>query len=414
MRRIVVFPANGCAVVAYVLRQHCFVLITLLLVILGGPTSPAVAQDDDNKLSQDKLAQLVAPIALYPDSLLSQVLMASTYPLEIVQAARWSDENKTVKGAALESAMQEQSWDASVKSLTVFPDVLKMMNDKLDWTQQLGDAFLAQQEDVLAAVQTLRSRATEVGHLKSTKEQKVSKSGGGGSTTYIVIEPASQSLVYVPVYNPTIVYGTWPYPAYPPYYYYPPGYVARRAFWFGVGIAAGSALWGRCHWGRRQVNININRYNRFNRTNIRSGKWRHNPVHRKGVPYANREIARRHGRSPKNVRNREQFRGRAEAGRRDLKRPLTQKAARQAVKRQPPRKTDRQRPPAARKKARQRTSPTVKRTRARRSPTKTARRTTAYSGVASGKRARQHSSRGRASRANFQRSRGGGGRRRRR
>ena len=139
--------------------------------------------------------------------------------------------------------MQKQPWDASVKSLTAFPTVLDMMNDKLDWTQQLGDAFLAQQEDIMAAVQTLRERADKAGNLKTTKQQKVSK-GSSGSQSYIEIEPQDPSVVYVPAYDPNEVYGTWPYPSYPPYYWYPPGYVAGPGIWWGAGIIGGGILWG--------------------------------------------------------------------------------------------------------------------------------------------------------------------------
>jgi hypothetical protein len=172
--------------------------------------------------SQEELNQLVAPVALYPDALLSQVLMASTYPLEIVEAARWVKSNPNLKDKALEDALQNQSWDPAVKSLAVFPQVLTMMNEKLDWTQKLGDAFLAQQKDVLDTAQALRKKAQAQGNLKDTKEQKVVETTEN-NTTVIKIEPTNPEVVYVPTYNPTVVYGAWPYPAYPPYYYYPPG-----------------------------------------------------------------------------------------------------------------------------------------------------------------------------------------------
>ena len=185
----------------------------------------------------EELEQLLAPIALYPDSLLTQMLMASTYPLEIVQADRWAKQNKGKKGDALAKALEAQPWDPSVKSLVNFPDVLDMMSQKLDWTQKLGDAFLAQQKDVMATVQKLRTKAQASGNLKTTKEQvvKVEKE-------IIIIEPASPQVVYVPAYNPTVVYGTWAYPAYPPYPVYPPGYTATTAaFSFAAGVAVGAA-----------------------------------------------------------------------------------------------------------------------------------------------------------------------------
>ena len=186
---------------------------------------------------------------------------------------------------ALKDALQTQSWDPSVKSLAAFPQVLTMMNDKLDWTQKLGDAFLAQQKDVMEAVQRLRTKAQAKGHLQTTPEQKVIvEQPAGSQTTVVKIEPSDPQVVYVPTYNPTVVYGAWPYPAYPPYYYYPPGYVAATAlFSFGVGVTVGSALWGSCNWYNGDVDIDVNRYNNFNRANISSGKWEHNVEHRKGV-----------------------------------------------------------------------------------------------------------------------------------
>jgi hypothetical protein len=220
----------------------------------------------------------VAPIALYPHSLLAQVLMASTYPLEIVSAARWIKANPKLKDKALDDALQTQTWDPSVKSLTVFPEVLTMMNEKLDWTQKLGDAFLAQQTDVMQAVQRLRSNAQAQGNLKTTQEQKVIfeqlpvgptaqeqgvvvEQPAASQTTIIRIEPANLQVVYAPTYNPTVVYGAWPYSAYPPYAYYPPRYVAATSlFSFGVGVAVSSALWGDCNWGHGDVNINVNNY----------------------------------------------------------------------------------------------------------------------------------------------------------
>jgi hypothetical protein len=171
-----------------------------------------------------------------------------------------------------------------VKSLTAFPQVLGMMNGKLDMTQKLGDAFLAQQKEVLAAVQVLRSKAQAAGNLKSGKEQTVSTAQEAG-TTVIKIEPANPQTVYVPTYSPN-VYGPWPYPSYPPYYHYPPAYVPGAAlFTFGVGLAVGAALWGNCNWGGGNVNVNVNKYNNFNKTNIQNSNWQHNAEHRKGAQY---------------------------------------------------------------------------------------------------------------------------------
>lgn len=271
--------------------------------------------------SKEELEQIVAPIALYPDPLVAQVLMAATYPLEVVSAARWVKANPGVTGKALEDAMQSQSWDPAVKSLTAFPQVLEMMNAKLDWTQKLGDAFLAQQKDVMAAVQTLRLKAETAGNLESGNEQIVVKEQQG-DTTIVKIEPAQPDVIYVPTYNPTVVYGAWPYPASPPYYYYPPGYAPGAAlFTFGVGMAVGAALWGDCNWGRGDVNINTNRYNNFNRTNIQSGNWQHQVEHRKGVQYRDNASREKYGRGQlPGAESREAFRGRAEQGRQDIAR----------------------------------------------------------------------------------------------
>jgi hypothetical protein len=270
---------------------------------------PAASQQAAAAFSKEQIEQLVAPIALYPDALVAQVLMASTYPLEVVQAARWSKANPKVTGKALEDAMQKQPWDASVKSLTATPQVLEMMNDKLDWMQKLGDAFLAQQKEVLDGVQRLRSKALAEGNLKSGKEQKITTDQEAG-TTVIKIEPTNPEVVYVPVYNPTVVYGVWPYPAYPPYYYYPPYYAGGVFFAFSVGIIIGNAWWGGCHWGGGNVYINHNTYNNFNRTNISSGDWQHKPEHRKGVEYRDQGSRDKYGGQRPGVDTRDAYRGR--------------------------------------------------------------------------------------------------------
>ena len=286
----------------------------------GSAPAPAPAAGAKT-FSQQELDQLVAPIALYPDALLAQVLMASTYPLEIISADRWVKANPGLKDKALEDALQQQPWDPSVKSLAVFPQVLAMMSDKIDWTQKLGDAFLAQQKDVLDTAQALRSKAVAQGSLKDSKEQKVSTETEN-NTTVIKIEPTNPEVVYVPTYNPTVVYGTWPYPAYPPYYWYPPGYVAGGALLgFTAGVIVGGALWGNCNWGRGDVNVNVNRYNNFNRSNISNGNWSHNVNHRGAVPYRDQGVAKQYGRGQAgDAASRDAFRGRAEAGRESIQR----------------------------------------------------------------------------------------------
>jgi len=305
----------------------------------------AAAQDqapEQPAFKPEELEQIVAPIALYPDSLLAQIFMASTYPLEIVEAARWSKENPKVTGDALQTALEKQTWDPAVKSLTAFPDVLAGMNEKLDWTQKLGDAFLADQKGVMDAVQRLRAKAKAEGNLASSKEQKVTTEpapAGSSTTTIIQIEPTDPEVVYVPTYNPTVVYGAWAYPAYPPYpvYAYPPG---AAFFSFTAGVIVGGALWGNCNWGGSDVDINVNKYNNFNRTDINNRNtninnrdtnvsnrsnnqsWQHNSEHRKGVQYRDNATQQKFGKASNQqaMQSRDEFRGRAEQGRQDISR----------------------------------------------------------------------------------------------
>jgi Protein of unknown function (DUF3300) len=220
--------------------------------------------------------------------------------------------------------MQKQPWDPSVKSLAAVPQALQMMNDKLDWTQQLGDAFLGQQQDVLAAVQRLRQRAEAAGNLKSSEQQKVSRvqsptgtNSRGGAPAPIAIEPTNPDNLYLPVYDPNVVYGDWPYPEYAPFYWYPTGYPGGGVLAFATAVAVGSALWGNLDWWRDRVDINVNRFNQFNRTNIADKTWRHNPRHRGNVPYRDARAAQRFGDAGR-AAAREAYRGKADAGRRDL------------------------------------------------------------------------------------------------
>lgn len=261
--------------------------------------------------SQQDLDQLLAPIALYPDSLLAQVLMASTYPLDVVEAARWSKANPTVKDKALEDAMQQQRWDPSVKALTSVPQVLQQMNDKLDWTQRLGDAFLAQQTDVMNTVQSLRAKAQAAGNLQSTSQQQVKTDTSSGKTVY-VIESPKPDVIYVPTYNPYTIYGPWWYPA-PPFYMYPPAYVYPPGLAFTTGVFVGAAIWGGCNWGSSRVDINVNHYNQFNRTTITQNNWEHNAANRRGVAYGDSNVASRYDKgADQRAAQREQFRGRAD------------------------------------------------------------------------------------------------------
>jgi len=316
------------------MRKLLIIGQVLLMALLLLPVQPVSAQDTaaDKTFKQEELDQMLAPLALYPDSLVSQMLMASTYPLEIVQAARWAEANKTLKDKALTEALEKQNWDPSVKSLVAFPDVLKMMDEKLDWTQKLGDAFLGQQKQVMDTIQKLRKKAQDAGNLKTTKEQKVVVEK---ETQVIVIESADPAVVYVPAYNPAVVYGPWWYPAYPPYYAYPYGYVPGAvAFGFCAGVAASAAwgyAWGNCNWHGGNVDIDIN-HAQFNNVNINKGKysnnigngsgrgsWQHNPEHRKGTPYRDSGTAQRFDKgASRDAQSRDAFRGRAEAGRNDI------------------------------------------------------------------------------------------------
>ena len=231
--------------------------------------SPAPAA----KIPSDQLDSLVAPIALFPDPMLAQTLAASTYPLEIIQLQQWLAKNPGLKDKALADAVAKQTWDPSIQALAGLPDLVKRLADDIQWTTDLGNAFLAQQADVMAAVQRMRKKAQETGNLKSTEQQKVETKVIESKST-IIIEQANPQVVYVPSYNPTVVYGPPVYP-YPPIYYPPPGYYAAGiAISFGIGIAMG-AMWGGgwgwgCGWGGGDVNVNVN--NNFNRnTNVGGG-----------------------------------------------------------------------------------------------------------------------------------------------
>jgi hypothetical protein len=336
---------------------HRGMACVVALILAVPPLAPAQTAPPPAPFKAEELDQLAAPIALYPDPLVAQIFMASTYPLEIVQAARFAKENAKLTGEPLNQALKNQTWDDSVKSLVTFPQVLSMMDSKLDWTQKLGDAFLAQQKELMAAVQRLRAQAQATGNLKSTAEQTVTvepaAAGAPGAAvppapgpppqqvvvqqappTVIMIAPTNPQVIYVPTYNPTVVYGAWPYPAYPPYAYYPPGYVAGAAmFSFAAGVAVGSALWGNCNWHGGDVNVNVSHYNSYtknvNTANVASKRteiqgsgqtWQHNPENRRGAQYRDPATQQRYNRgtNPQATQARESFRGRAEQGRQDI------------------------------------------------------------------------------------------------
>jgi len=274
-------------------RFSRLIMIALLWSVpLGAMAQQPATAPTQPLLKPAELDQLLAPIALHPDPLLSEVLIASTYPLEIVQADRWAKSNRALKGDALTAALGKQSWDDSVKSLVQVPDVLSMMSEQLDWTQKLGDAVLAQQADVMDAVQRLRARARANGKLESTKEQTVTVKTED-QKQYVVIAPTSPSEIYVPYYEPAVVYGDWPYPDYAPYYFPPPpGYLAGGVLATGVAFAAGVAVrhafWGNCDWGRGNINVVANRS--VDIANINRARWEHNADHRQGVRYNNADV----------------------------------------------------------------------------------------------------------------------------
>jgi hypothetical protein len=283
------------------------------------PAAASAATPDKKSFTQQDLDELLAPIALYPDALLAQILMASTYPLQVVEAARWSKANPNVKDKALEDAMAKQEWDPSVKALAAVPQVLTMMNEKIDWTQKLGDAFLGQQADVMKTAQELRKKADAAGNLKSSENMKVTKTTEE-NVQVIKIEQPNPEVVYVPTYNPATIYGSWWYPAPPPYYYYPPGYAYGAGLAFATGVFVGAAIWGNCNWGGNNVNINVNKYNNFNKTNIGNGNWNHDPKNRGGVGYRDNATSQKYNRGGDRqaAQSRDQFRGRAEQGRSEL------------------------------------------------------------------------------------------------
>jgi len=304
-------------------REHLarhFLTYVFLAATAGWNVGHAQAPSAPPPFKPEEIEALVAPIALYPDDLLSQVLMASTYPLEVVQAARWVKANPNVKGDAAVKAVENQSWDVSVKSLVAFPEVLTPMDEKLDWTQKLGDAFLADQKAVLDAVQRLRQQAEKSGNLQSSEQQKVIVEQAAPQQTIIKIEPANPQVIYVPAYNPTIVYGAWLYPAYPPYWWPPPplyypGGAFIRGFAWGAGVAAAGAIFGGCNWGRGDVNINVNRAvnidKNFNRTNVGTGgQWRHDANHRQGVAYRDNASREKYGKNVPGADARRDYRGR--------------------------------------------------------------------------------------------------------
>ena len=271
-----------------------------MLFVLAVALPPAHAQER-TPYAQAELDQMLAPIALYPDALLSQVLMASTYPLEVVEAARWSRAHPGLRGDEAVRAAQDQDWDPSVQSLLAFPDLLARMDEQLDWTKRLGEAFLEQEPHVMETVQRLRRKSQAAGQLVSDERLRVVDESG-----VIVIEQAQPQVVYVPYYDPLVVYGAWWWPAYPPVVWAPwPGYVAYRpGIWWGTGVSISVGFFfGGVSWPQRHVTVvRVNPYYVRPRAARRDvvvrrpivvGRWQHDATHRRGVVYRSPELQRK-------------------------------------------------------------------------------------------------------------------------
>jgi hypothetical protein len=294
------------------------ILLWMLVLSLAAPlplwaqaTDQSTVAEQTHVYSQEELDKLLAPIALYPDNLLSQFLMAATYPLEVVEADRWLKQNKNLSIDQLDAALQDKSWDVSVKSLCHFPNVLAMMSDKLTLTNEMGNAFLSQQEQVMNTIQSLRAKAQAQGNLVSTDKQKVVVQEGD-----ISIEPATPDVVYVPAYDPCWVYGPWWYPACAPLWFWYPGIVVGAGFFFGPPFFIGPLdFWCGFHWHRHEIFVNVNKTFAVHRPGISrmhggTEIWQHNPAHRRGISYRNPETARRFGQIGRpGVDARREFRG---------------------------------------------------------------------------------------------------------
>lgn len=269
-------------------------LLSIQLFVLLFSLPDALRAEEDPAFSQRELDRMLAPVALYPDVVLTQVLMAATYPLEVVEAARWSRDNPGLDGAEAVDAVAAEDWDASVQALVAFPRLLARMDEELEWTKQLGDAFLFQQGQVMDTIQDLRRRAYEAGNLDSLEYARVFRDGD-----MIVIEPADPRVVYIPYYDARAVYGRWWWPAYPPYYWAPPpGYYARAGFYWGGGVLWSAGIHpGYFNWPHRHVVIVKPRSNphrpgyahwRDHGAKGDSRQWKHDPRHRRGAVYRDR------------------------------------------------------------------------------------------------------------------------------
>jgi hypothetical protein len=267
---------------------------------------PAQAQGDSpqpaEKYSREELTQMLAPIALYPDTLLTQVLMASTYPIEVIEADRWRKTNPTLKDEALDKALLTQGWDPSVKAVCHFPSILALMSERISQTTNIGNAFLVQEAEVMEVIQELRARARQQGNLSSNDQQNVIV-----DQQAILIEPVNPRIIYVPYYDPFSIYGPWWYPAYPPYYWGPPvpRLGAGISFWPGFYFGFSFGNWSYFDWHRHSIYIHVHkrpRYVSHDRWRTKPGPWRHMPLHRRGVAYRDKYTAHKYGQQPRRPR----------------------------------------------------------------------------------------------------------------
>ena len=257
-------------------------IIPFSIVCLVLPPQFAQAQDrgyveGTEKYSQEELAQMLAPIALYPDTVLSQILMAATYPIEIVEADRWIKRNPELMGKALDAALLDKSWSPSVTAICHFPAILALMSERITETTKLGNAFLAQEAEVMDMIQELRAKAYAEGNLVTTPQHKVI-----AERETIIIQPADPNVIYVPYYDPFDIYGPWWYPAYPPYYWGPPGenIRGRISYWPGVYFGFEFGTWSYFDWHRHYIYIDAYKrpiFVRHDRWIDQPGRWRHVP-----------------------------------------------------------------------------------------------------------------------------------------
>lgn len=311
---------------------HLVAVLVALFTLAVGPTHAQAPK----AFTQAELDQMLAPVALFPDALLAQALMAATYPSDVAQAVDWAFAHRNLEGDAAVRAVQDKPWDPSVQSLVAFPKVLAMFGENPQWVQDLGDAFLDQPDQVMDSVQFLRMKAKDAGNLASNAQQVVTVEPAppAPATTIIVnnapppptqiitIAPANPQIVFVPIYNPAWVFGPWWHPAFPPFWYPPPARwgwgwssAAHAGFWWGVGFGVSYSLWGGVNWRTHNVNINVNQWNNINvnrriDSRDRNVDWRHDVQNRRGVPY--RDPATRDRMRPPSgdLRARDDYRGR--------------------------------------------------------------------------------------------------------